>query len=151
VKTCPLCCEAVIKIRRRQGIAPLVSRLLFAPLKEPTSWWKVILWWEFRRIPYNLIVGVVGGIATSFYVFTFVKHIGPEVDVDFLSMYFMVGVAGIAANVAYTFGWLLEVLFLRMPESRGIYRSHTAFKYGLLLSVLLVSLPIVGSLMIWAI
>jgi hypothetical protein len=119
---------------------------LFAPLKEPTSWWKIILWWEIRRIPYNIIVGVAGFVGMAFYLFAIDRCYGPEVDVDF---FLIIWLGGLGANFAYTFGWLFDLLFLAIPGSRGYYRSHTAFKYGLLLSVLVVSFQIVMGVLVW--
>ena len=33
---------------------------MFASQQPPVSWWRVILWWEVRRIPYNILVGFYG-------------------------------------------------------------------------------------------
>ena len=38
---------------------------LFRREVEPKSDWEIIAWWEARRIPYNLIVGVAGVVAVT--------------------------------------------------------------------------------------
>jgi hypothetical protein len=48
---------------------------LFAVPEEPRPWWKIIIWWEVRRIPYNLIVGSVGFISLLlFFLFINLAH-----------------------------------------------------------------------------
>ena len=38
----------------------VLNRLISIP-DHHRAWWQVITWWELRRLPYNLVVGL-GGI-----------------------------------------------------------------------------------------
>src|SRR5688572_15583750 len=89
---------------------------LFAPQQTPVSWGRVIVWWELRRIPFNLLIGVYGLICLLlfFWAITTSGHLPPGEDaVEPLALMMTV----FAANACYTLGWLLEIAVrLLMPE-----------------------------------
>ncbi len=109
-----------------------------------SSWLEVIVWWELRRIPFNLIVGVAG-ILTVFTLsalqmkFTnyFILPPGGAPFVLFEIVFY-----GIAANICYTAGWIVEL------ASRLVWKDYTrhlgkiSFAAGLIFSVLLTLSPI---------
>jgi len=70
--------------------------------------WKIILWWELRRIPFNLIVGVYGIICLAIFFWAILTsdHLQPGEDaVEPLALM----AAPFVINMLYTLGWLVEV------------------------------------------
>jgi hypothetical protein len=109
--------------------------------------WDIILWWEFRRIPYNLIVGsagVVSGII-SFTAAGISESKGGE-PVGMPDGIFLIAAPilfGIAANMCYTGGWFVE-LFVRGLLRRDLRRfAHVAFVWGVVFSIAVTFLPAV--------
>lgn len=84
----------------------------------------VILWWEIRRIPYNVIMYFAGLL--SFYI-------------SYISIPLIYILIGLAFNVIYTLGWIIELLIVQKDENneRIKYRRNVFLGY-LALSVLFV-------------
>jgi len=85
---------------------------LFSRPDEPMSAWEVIKWWELRRIPYNVIIGVFAiGCYLAFCILMDASGVvKPGEDaVEPLVVVLMPFVF----NIFYTGGWVLE-LFLRL-------------------------------------
>ena len=113
--------------------------LFFVPEAEH-SVIRIVTWWEKRRIPYNLIVGVTGVISLLLF-FLFITKSGelkPGEDAIEPMALFM---APIFMNLGYTLGWIVEVTF-RLFRRRQFRRiSRELFQAGLFLSVAVVILP----------
>jgi len=71
---------------------------------EPRAWYQVILWWELRRIPYNLIMAAVGLLSMAIMA----------VSIPLIYVLMAVGL-----NVLYTGGWMVELL------GRGLTKHPT--------------------------
>ena len=117
-------------------------RWLFTPPQEPITFFRVVGWWELRRIPYNLIIAVAGAISLTISFISIVSTgtLGPGEDaVEPIALLF----APIAINVCYTAGWLVEApLRLLLPYlSPGT--SPSLFKLGLGFSLIVVTTPAV--------
>ena len=96
----------------------LLNTLLTHKLPETErKWYHVILWWELRRILYNLALLVIGTLGVL--CMTLVVN-GTE---DFISGLAIIGFV-FFANFFYTFGWIVE-LFLRLVN------KHKAASFGL--------------------
>ena len=109
--------------------------------------WDIILWWEFRRITYNLIVGsagVVSGIICFTAAAISVSKGGEPVGVpDGIFLIAAPILFGIVANMCYTGGWIVE-LFARELLRRDTRRfAHVAFVSGVLFSIAVTFLPAV--------
>ena len=113
----------------------------------PESWATrrdIIRWWEARRLRYNLSVGAVGlvtwlavGIAGS-------AAVQPGVDFEEpIGMVFGPLLYGIAANVCYTFGWMVDVTAYRGSPRLWLY------KLGLIFSLALTALPGAWAVLVW--
>jgi hypothetical protein len=113
-----------------------LTRLLFEPtlLRSPL---RVVHWWESRRLAYNGIVGGVG-VATLLYGQTLSWLVRGE----FLGVPWQaVAAYGVAANVCYTFGWVVEKVVERWLR-RPVYGLGPAlFRHGLVFSAGLTLLP----------
>jgi hypothetical protein len=116
-------------------------RWLFRRPDLPRDWPQVIVWWELRRIPYNLIAAPLG-VASLWLVFAKVgSPLGPdetvvgEMLVGLVTFWFL-------ANVAYTAGWILELAIV-LAEKRDTGIGLAFFKVGIVFSLSVIGLPIV--------
>ena len=117
--------------------------------REPAaSAWRAIVWWEVRRIPFNLIVGATGvltGFAMTALLFTFVALFRIPWDLPDPPIFVVFGVLlyGIMANLCYTLGWMTElgVRLLRPTQSDAF--ASLAFALGVAFSVVVTLLPLV--------
>lgn len=114
-----------------------LTRLLFEPtlVRSPL---RIVRWWESRRAAYNLVVGAAG-LGTLVYAETLSRL----VTGDWLKVPWQVIVAyGVAANVLYTGGWLVENIVERWL-GRPVYGLGPAlFRHGLVFSLGLTLFPV---------
>jgi hypothetical protein len=112
----------------------------FAVSKEKKSIIEIILWWEFRRIPYNIIVGIAGIISLVAFYF-FIGRSGilePWEDaVEPLTLF----VAPFIFNFCYTAGWVCEVTFKIIRGNKFERISQLLMKLGVEFSLFIVMLP----------
>lgn len=88
------------------------------------KWYEIILWWELRRIPYNVAMYFIGLL--SFYI-------------SYVTIPLVYLIIGLLLNIFYTFGWITELLFgHKMTEKQQMEFSGVAFLIFLVSSVLLV-------------
>ena len=98
------------------------------------------MWWEKRRIPFNLIVGVYGLFCLTIFMVSIITsgHLGPGEDaVEPLALL----AAPFGINVLYTLGWLVEVPLRLVMREHGSSVGPTLMKLGLGLGFILTSLP----------
>jgi hypothetical protein len=107
---------------------------------------KIILWWEIRRIPYNLTVGLAGLIALILVVFVGGLAVKPGVDFEEpMGLIALPIVFGLVANLCYTVGWVIDTTCYR-GEPR-----YKLFRIGLVFSIVLASLPGIWAVVAWLI
>ena len=96
----------------------------------------IIGWWEQRRFRYNVYVGFVGFVTWWLVLIAGSAAVKPGVDFEEpLAMLFGPFFYGIAANVCYTFGWIVDTTAYRGSPRRGL------FKAGFVFSLALTALP----------
>jgi len=111
---------------------------------------EVILWWEARRILYNVVVGIVGFVSV-----TVLLALGPRFAGDqeplFSPFLLFAGILlyGIGANLCYTFGWATELVLRKVSSRDTAGFASSAFKTGLTLSCVVTSLPVWFVLTLW--
>lgn len=113
---------------------------MFAPQPPGVPWWRVILWWEARRLPYNMLVGLYGALCFIIFYFSITSsgHLKPGEDaVEPMALF----AAPVGINVCYTFGWLVDVPARRFLPSLSPGFSPYLLKLGIGLSVFLISIP----------
>lgn len=129
---------------------PIAERIrtntLFRRESQGLPPWEVIGWWESRRPAYNLIVGIAGLITILFGILSCVAAAilcgkpfplpDPPVAVVILPVMY-----GIAANIGYTAGWIVELVIARLWKNRWPEFATVTLAVGLLFSVLLTLLP----------
>lgn len=121
---------------------------LFARKEEDTSLVAVIKWWELRRIPYNLIVGVLGVFTCVITVLVaaiasekFWEPLGlpdPPIIAVFAVIFFAV-----MANLCYTGGWMAELVVRAIWKERAGDFAQISFTLGLLFSAAVTLAPAV--------
>lgn len=114
-----------------------LQRLLFEPtlVRSPL---RVVQWWESRRPMYNAVVGAAGVVTLG---------VANVIELSFGNGWFpvpwqVIVAYGLAANVCYTAGWILENVAERWLQ-RPVYGLGPAlFRYGLVLSIGVTLLPV---------
>lgn len=96
-------------------------------IKPDKRWYEIILWWEIRRIPYNIIMYFIG--LASFYI-------------SYVSIPLVYVVIGLLLNIGYAFCWMIELVI-----SRGKFNGALKSKYPVttfLLYLLLSTVTVFG-------
>jgi hypothetical protein len=124
-------------MKKLSGISK--SWLFTVPDRERTPS-EIILWWESRRIPYNLIVGLFGLISLG--IIALIEINSPYAmgtGFPLLCIIFF----GLGANVFYTGGWIVELLARGMSKEPSRNLGSQLLLAGLVFSVLLDFIPLV--------
>ncbi len=114
-----------------------LTRRLFEPtlMRSPL---RVVRWWESRRVIYNVIVGTTG-LVTLAWLTTVQLLTGHGL---FFVPWQAIVAYGAAANVSYTFGWVVENAVERWLKQPVYGLGPALFRHGLVFSVGLTLLPI---------
>ena len=94
------------------------------------KWYEIILWWELRRLPYNIIMYFIGVLSFQ---------------IGYVTIPLVYLIIGLALNVLYTFGWIIELLFINSlkEKNRSTKYPQYAFLSYLTFSTLIVfAIPI---------
>ena len=121
---------------------------LFQRTDGPLTVWQIIAWWEVRRIPYNVLVGVAGIVtiicclASAAIGETF---LGIPIRWPDLSLFalFQVIVYGVMANICFTGGWMAEIVALKVWKDEADHFGRICFMLGVIFSIALTVLPAV--------
>ena len=123
----------------------LIAHRLFRRERRIDGARQIIVWWEKRRLWFNLIVGLAGamslGLFSALVLCTNGRSSGwcgypPPIFIAAQILFY-----GVAANVFYTGGWIAEILVLRTWKEKGEWFFQIAFTLGLLFSIALTLLP----------
>ena len=104
---------------------------------EDRSIIQIILWWELRRILYNIIVLICG---ISSFLITMAAASGRvelEPGEDFYEP-IMISIFAILCNLGYTLGWLTEIFI-----KRSLTYGSKMFKIGLFFTLFWIFLPMI--------
>ena len=115
---------------------------LFMNPQEPRSLWRVIAWWELRRISFNIIVVVYGALCFVIFLWAITTsgHLQPGEDaVEPLALL----AAPFVVNLLYTLGWLVEVPARHLVPGLSSRFGPMLLKLGLGLGLLLITMPAV--------
>jgi hypothetical protein len=136
-------------VPERLAVTEMPRSLLAAP-EAQRPWYSIVLWWELRRVPYNLVLGLTGFLGiVLFLLIDALPPRPPSGQTDFEYLFALMGGA-VAANICYTGGWLVE-LMLQLPWPRRVHQfGPTAFRVGLLFSVGVALAPAAINAFTWA-
>jgi hypothetical protein len=114
-------------------------------MKRP---WDAIAWWETRRIPFNLLVLVVGLISGTIFVFVGSHVFGPDADLG--NPFLAIIAFALAANLCYTLGWVTEILWAWGNTAQTEPMRPKVFRAGLVFSIGVTLLPAIVVSLVWA-
>jgi hypothetical protein len=124
----------------------LLASRLFTRQEHITSKAEIIKWWELRRIPFNIAVGVTGIVTCA--ILSTVDAIaenkfGEPLAFPNSPIGAILGIIGyaIAANVCFTCGWLTEIIVRKIWQEHAGKFGQISFSLGLLFSILLTLVP----------
>ncbi len=115
--------------------------------------WDTIVWWEIRRIPYNVMLLVLGIGTIAIVEIVGGQYANPGEDVEEpLGIIFGAIVFGVAANVCYTLGWIADIFLLSgyPVQAREKYRAKL-FWVGIIISACVSLVPAILLPLVWAI
>ncbi len=115
----------------------MLARVLFPDPPLVRTPRRLLRWWESRRLTYNVVVGASGlvtiGVIESL-----------SLLVGFPGGHFpwhLVGLYGLLANVAYSFGWVVESALQKWLRRDTYGLGPALFRHGLVFSVGLTLFP----------
>ncbi len=107
---------------------------------------EIIGWWEIRRIPYNIVVGLAGAgsLVATFFLIIASGILKPGEDaIEPIAMMAAPVVGAIFFNICYTAGWAVELYVRENFQDYPANIGTLLFVAGLLLSLAIVLLPTV--------
>jgi len=102
---------------------------------EDRNLFQVIVWWELRRILYNIIVLIAGILSLVIMMTAASGRVHLEAGEDFFEP-IMIPIFAFLCNMCYTLGWLTE-LFIK----RSVTYGPKMFKRGLYFTLFWIFLP----------
>lgn len=107
-----------------------------------------VRWWESRRLTFNKAVGAAGLVTLAGLSFFFAL---PPYSSPMPLPFMLAGVAayGIAANVCYTLGWMVELLARAAWGRSAPDMDPLVFRQGVIFSVGLTLMPLLLSGFLW--
>ena len=100
----------------------------------------IILWWELRRIPYNLIVGTTGLISLSLFYFFISRTTELKPGEDAVEPIALLA-APVVMNICYTAGWVVEGFLDKAHSDEDEVLGPKLLRSGLKLSLFVVAIP----------
>jgi hypothetical protein len=113
---------------------------MFSNTRAPASPMAIFTWWEARRLPFNLIIGMYGilCLVVFFLAITSSGHLKAGEDaVEPLALV----AAPIVVNVLYTLGWIVELAGRSIAPDLPPRFGPRLLKAGLGLGLFLSTLP----------
>jgi hypothetical protein len=127
-------------IQDRENMTDITEFLFPAP--APRTVGGIVRWWESRRLKYNLIVGAAGLTSTAVVaILTFLPPDAHGIQGPIGEFLPIAVVFGVAANVCYTLGPMVELMLEKLWGRRALPTGPTLFRMGLTFSVGLALLP----------
>ncbi|HWG40561.1 MAG TPA: hypothetical protein VN658_08425 [Candidatus Acidoferrales bacterium] len=121
------------------------SRFFSRDVPDPGVW-RTIGWWEVRRVPYNLLVGLAGVVTCVVCFITALvcgHFLGDPIGLPDPPGFAFLGIAayGVMANICYTGGWTAELMVQQVWPDEGKAFGKISFFLGLIFSILLTLVP----------
>ena len=102
---------------------------------EDRNVFQIIIWWELRRILYNIIVLICGILSLLIMMTAASGRVELEPGEDFYEP-IMIPIFAVLCNFGYTLGWLTEIFM-----KRSLTYGTRMFKVGLYFTLFWVFLP----------
>jgi hypothetical protein len=111
-------------------------RFLFGRAQKHYPWYRVVFWWEIRRILYNIVLyfsGWLGSAVAYLAIKDYPAREGTDLGDPLLGLILYV----FMANVCYTAGWIVELSARRVSRSEQPDLGPRLFVAGLTFSAAL--------------
>jgi hypothetical protein len=124
----------------------LASYRLFSRNDEKMTALQIILWWEARRLFFNIVVGVAGvvSIVVMLLSATIAEKLFNEPfgwpDPPIFAFFGVIAYA-VAANVCYTGGWMAELISREVWREKAKGLAEISFTLGIVFSFFLTLVP----------
>ena len=120
-------------------------RLFQREEKQMTSL-QIILWWEARRVFFNMVVGIAGVITIFTMLFSAMlaeKLFNEPIGWPDPPIFAIIGVVlyAIAANICYAGGWIAELISREVWGDKAKSFAEISFTLGIVFSFFLTLLP----------
>lgn len=120
----------------------------FEPAKSSPM--DIIIWWEWRRLVYNLVMIVPGFLGLALVLgavdLNSDSSAGMEEGFD-PGLSAVLGAIG--ANICYTGGWMAEILARWLWKEKAMHFGPIAWSLGMIFSILFCFVPFALHLLIW--
>jgi len=113
---------------------------MFSVREGERSTTDMILWWELRRIPYNLIVGITGLVSLPLFYFFISRSNALKPGEDAVEPIALLA-APVLMNICYTAGWVVEGFLDKTHSDEEGVLGPKLLSAGLKLSLFVVALP----------
>lgn len=109
---------------------------------------ELLMWWEKRRLPYNLVVGASGLVSLG--IINVISALPPRAHPVGIPLFAVIAF-GVGANVCYTGGWVIDTALALAFKDDVRPAGPALFRQGLIFSVGLSLLPVVIASVDWAV
>jgi hypothetical protein len=117
----------------------VISRFFSGPSSPPTLW-RVVAWWELRRLPFNLVMGLYAALNLAIFMWAISASGRLKPGEDAVEPLALIA-AVILGNALYTLGWLVEApLRLAVPGLTSRF-APALLKLGFAAGFTLIALP----------
>ncbi|HSU33263.1 MAG TPA: hypothetical protein VLJ11_18700 [Bryobacteraceae bacterium] len=106
------------------------------------STFQAVMWWEIRRPLFNFYLFLVGMVSVILMKALVDRFVSPGMDISTSGIISGTFFYGIAANVWYTFGWIIELFLRRSDPAAARRKAVDLYWTGLKLSCLLTTAPL---------
>lgn len=113
---------------------------LFSNPRIPCSPWSVVVWWEVRRLSFNLIVGAYGVFCFVVFIYAITSSGHLQAREDAVEPIALLA-APLGVNALYTLGLLAEVSTRLLVPALSPGFGPLLLKLGLGMGILLTILP----------
>jgi hypothetical protein len=121
---------------------------MFDSRRPDSKWWQVVLWWEARRIPYNVLVGTWAVICFAIFLIALQGSGGLKPGEDAEEPLALLA-APFLINACYTLGWLVELPARAMSPAMKERIGPGLMKLGVAFSLFCVTVPAAIWVVMW--
>jgi len=119
---------------------------LFQRSENHLSSLQIILWWEARRLFFNMVVGIAGVVTVFTMLATAMiaeKLLGEPIGWPDPPIFAIISVVlyAIAANICYTGGWISELISREVWGGKAKNFAEISFTLGVIFSFFLTLMP----------
>lgn len=97
-----------------EKVSLYLAMVLFSINLKERNWKQIIIWWEIRRILYNLLMFIAG----------ILSMIICSVSIPVIYLFI-----GFGLNIIYTFGWIIEILIIKNTKNESLQLNYPKYFY----------------------